>query len=261
MKVIITGGEGFIGKALAVCLSNLGCEVISVDRKIGIEAIDFFSNDSNLNEVDCVYHLAAQTSVFNTNHTQIMHDNIETFMAVCDACQRVGVKLVYASSSTAEPCNTTSLYGISKAFDEQYARCYNPEAIGVRFHNVYGPEPRQGTLLWSLLAQDSVTLYNLGRNVRHFTHIDDICKGLAVLAFVTEYDAPPLVNIANPEEITTLQLAREVRKYKPLDIELVTKIRDFDRKEQKVNESVFTLPLSYTSVSEGIRRIFSDKEK
>ena len=257
MKVIITGGEGFIGKALAVCLSNLGCEVISVDRKIGIEAIDFFSNDSNLNEVDCVYHLAAQTSVFNTNHTQIMHDNIETFMAVCDACQRVGVKLVYASSSTAEPCNTTSLYGISKAFAEQYARCYYPEATGVRFHNVYGPEPRQGTLLWYLLTQDSVRLYNLGRNVRHFTYIDDICDGLAYAAL----SDLPLVNIANPEETTTLQLAREVYKYKPLEIELVTKIRDFDRKEQKVNESVFTLHLSYTSVSEGIRRIFSDKEK
>ena len=256
MKVIITGGEGFIGKALAAFMSVRGNEVIIVDRKSGMEAEEYFSTH-DLSGIDYVFHLAAQTSVFNANKTDVIRDNIEVFKTVCDACRRYDTKLVYASSSTAEPCNTTSLYGISKAFAEQYARCYYPEATGVRFHNVYGPEPRQGTLLWYLLTQDSVRLYNLGRNVRHFTHIDDICYGLAYAAL----SDLPLVNIANPEETTTLQLAREVRKYKPLDIELVTKIRDFDRKEQSVNESVFTVPLSYMPVSEGIRRIFSDKEK
>lgn len=146
MKVIITGGESFIGKALAAYLSVHGNEVIIVDRKNGMEAGEYFSTH-DLSDIDCVFHLAAQTSVFNANKTDIIRDNIEVFKTVCDACRRYDTKLVYASSSTAEPCNTTSLYGISNAFAEQYARCYYPEATGVRFHNVYGPEPRQGTLL------------------------------------------------------------------------------------------------------------------
>lgn len=41
MKVIITGGEGFIGKALAAALIRRGVEVISIDRKSRIEAKDY----------------------------------------------------------------------------------------------------------------------------------------------------------------------------------------------------------------------------
>lgn len=250
MKVIITGGGGFIGKALAASLVKRGIEVISIDRNNGIEAGEYFTN-ADLSDIDCVFHLAAQTSVFNTNKTDIIRDNIDLFKIVCDACARYRVKLVYASSSTAAEGNTTSLYGISKRFNEEYARCYNPTATGVRFHNVYGPNPRQGTLLWCLLNQERVKLYNMGRNVRHFTHIDDIIESL-VFAYGSTL---PLVNAANPEETTTLQLAQEVQRYKPLEIELVEQERDFDRKEQSVCEDIFTIPLQYTSVADGVKRI------
>ncbi len=256
MKAVITGGEGFIGKALAAHLKQRGADVIIIDRKSGTEAGEWFMNNP-LDDVDVVFHLAAQTSVFNSNKTDIMHDNLEVFKIVCDVCAARNVKLVYASSSTANEDNTTSLYGISKHFNEQYAACYNPKATGVRFHNVYGPEPRQGTLLWSLLNNEHVALYNNGQNVRHFTYIDDIVESL-IFAAGTSHQ---LINAANPEATTTLQLAEMVSKYKPIDIRLVASERNFDRKEQKVNESVYTVPLHYTPVAEGIRRIFNDDEQ
>lgn len=255
MKFIITGGEGFIGKALALTLKKRGIEVLSVDRLNGMEAGEYFMS-ADLSGISCVYHLAAQTSVFNKNKSDIIHDNIEVFKIVCDACARQGVKLVYASSSTASEGNTTSLYGISKRFNEDYARCYYPSAVGVRFHNVYGPNPRHGTLLWHLLNNERVKLYNNGRNVRHFTWIGDIVEAL-IFAYGSN---TTLMNAANPEIITTLHLAEIVSKYKPLEIELVDEIRDFDRKEQSVNESVYTVPLQYTSVAEGIKRIFHNEE-
>ena len=62
------------------------------------------------------------------------------------------------------------------------------------------------------------------------------------------------------EEVSTLHLAELVSKYKPLEIELVKKTRDFDRKEQSVNESIYTVPLHYTPVADGIERIFKGKE-
>lgn len=253
MKVIITGGEGFIGTALAVSLAMRGVTVVRVDRKNGPagEIAEFFRN-IDMSDVDCVYHLAAQTSVFNENHPQIMHDNIEAFKLVCDVCADCNVKLVYASSSTAAQGNTTSLYGITKRFNEEYARCYNPTATGVRFHNVYGPYPRRGTLLWRLLNDERVKLYNGGRNVRHFTYIDDIIESL-IYAYGC---CRPLINAANPEETTTLQLAQLVKQYKHVEIELVENERKFDRVAQSVDKSVFTVPLYYTPISEGIRRIF-----
>lgn len=252
MKVIITGGEGFIGKALAAALIRRGVEVISIDRKKGIEAKDYFDTVPNLNEADCVYHLAAQTSVFNNQHNLICQDNIETFMSVCDACKRAGVKLVYASSSTANPCNTTSLYGISKQFNEQYARCYNPQATGVRLHNVYGPNPRQGTLLWHLLNDNPARLVNGGRNVRHFTYIDDVVEGL-IYAYGCNQ---PLINIANPEETSVYDFASLVQVHNNVEISLLTEKRDFDRKAQVVDDAIHTVPLQYIQVREGIAKIF-----
>lgn len=252
MKVIITGSEGFIGKALASELNRRGVEVVSIDRRIGIEAGEYFTN-TDLTGIDCVYHIAAQTSVFNQNKADILRDNIELFKTVCDACIRYNVKLVYASSSTAAAGNATSLYGISKRFDEDYARCYNPLATGVRFHNVYGPNPRQGTLLWYMLNNERVKLYNEGRNVRHFTFIDDIVE-ILLYAWGCNFQ---LLNAANPEKTSTLHLAEIVSKYKPLEVELLTAKRDFDRKVQSIEESVYTVPVQYTPVSEGIRRIFN----
>lgn len=252
MKIVITGGEGFIGKALAAALSRRGAEVIIIDRTKGIEAKDFFDTVPNLHDADCVYHLAAQTSVFNTNHAQIMYDNIETFMAVCSACKRAGVKLVYASSSTANSPNTTSLYGISKRFDEEYARCYNPHATGVRLHNVYGPNPRQGTLLWHLLHDNPVRLVNGGRNVRHFTFIDDVVEGL-IYAYGCNRQ---LINVANPEEMSVYDFALAVQAHNEAEISLLTEKREFDKIAQTVDDSLFTVPLPYTPVKEGIRRVF-----
>ena len=129
--MIVTGSEGFIGKALCRELAKRGVEVIGLDRKCGTEATEVCELLKN-GGIDCVFHLAAQTSVFNGNLEQIRRDNIDTFMRVADACNQNHVKLIYASSSTANPENTTSMYGISKYFDEQYASIYCKAATGCR---------------------------------------------------------------------------------------------------------------------------------
>ena len=247
MKFIVTGSEGFIGKALVFELQRRGAEVIKIDRKDGTEAKDiakYLAND----DIDGVFHLAAQTSVFNDNIEQIKQDNIDTFMVVCDACRDKHIKLVYASSSTANGCNTTSMYGISKHFNEQYATKYNKKATGVRLHNVYGPNPRQGTLFWNLLNKKRVKLYNGGENIRHFTYISDIVGGL-IYAYGSNRS---LLNVANPEKAITLNFAEIVRSYNGVEIELVSDSLNFDNLEQKVDNTIYTVPLSYLTISEGI---------
>ncbi len=269
MKVIITGSEGFIGHALSLALQKRGIEVIGIDRKNGQEAADIAKYMPD--DLDAVFHLAAQTSVFNEDLIQIRKDNIDTFMAVVDACAKHPnrPKLVYASSSTANPPNTTSMYGITKHFAEVYARIYLPSATGARLHNVYGSNQRQGTLLWCLLNQDNVTIYNDGKNVRHFTYIDDVVEGL-IYAYGCN---KPLVNIASPEETSVADFAialneavKSVRLLYALDVgngiittcHFVPEVRAKDRYEQTIDTRVPGVPLDYTSLHDGLAKVALD---
>ena len=259
MKVIITGSEGFVGRALSQALQKRGIEVIGIDRKNGQEAADIAKYMPE--DLDAVFHLAAQTSVFNEDLIQIRKDNIDTFMAVIDVCAKHPnrPKLVYASSSTAYPPNTTSMYGITKHFAEVYARIYLPTATGARLHNVYGPNQRQGTLLWCLLNQDKVTIYNEGKNVRHFTYIEDIVEGL-IYAYGCN---KPLINIANPTQtsvrqfISTLKCAMEDGAKVPFRTRCVLDptIRDKDRFDQVVDTRLPGVPMDYTPLLDGLRNV------
>ena len=260
-KFIVTGSEGFIGKALVAFLRHRGASVVCVDRAPGTEVSDIESvimselENKEDGELRCVFHLAAQTSVFNRDTRQILNDNIAAFIAVCDSCARHNVRLVYASSSTAADGNTTSMYGISKRFNEEYARCHHPLACGIRFHNVYGPEPRQGTLLWYLMHDEVVTLYNGGDNIRHFTYIDDAVEGLwyAYANFVHG-----VVNVANPEQYRIWEFARAVSEYNGVKIVFERTIRDRDNSTQSLDNSKVLLPLQYRTVQEGLGAIFGE---
>ena len=261
-KVIVTGSDGFIGRVLAERLRRIGYEVFGIDRKSGHD-IREVSGLLRAGGVRYVFHLAAQTSVFNTDHQKIFDDNLEAFYYVCDHCKMNGVKLVYASSSTAEPCNTTSMYGLSKNFAERYAFIYNREATGVRLHNVYGANPRQGTLLHTLLNNECVTLYNNGANVRCFTFIDDIVEGLIHAASIVV----PLLNCVNNEPMTILKFARMVQELQiehamePVKLNVVPQVREHDNPEQSVNNSIPAIRLRYRSVSEGLKLCFDEKEE
>lgn len=256
MRIVVTGSEGFIGKALCRILGSRGVEVVGIDRVLGAEASGVPCLLAG-GGVDAVIHLAAQTSVFNADHEKILHDNVDSFVAVADGCARFGVKLVYASSSAANPCNTTSMYGVSKYFDEVYASIYCRKATGVRLHNVYGPEPRKGTLLYTLMNSEKVSLYNGGMNTRCFTYIDDVVEGL-IYAIGS---GKKLINIVNPESCTIMQFAEEVGKYNGIDIQCVPERREFDNPVQSVDEGIFSVPLDYTSISKGIAKVFGCEER
>lgn len=254
VKIIVTGSEGFVGKALVTKLKKRNdVEVICIDRLIGIEAdtIGEYMDDS----VMAVFHLAAQTSVFNTDLKQIERDNIATFIEVVDQCNKYNVRLVYASSSTANDGNTTSLYGLSKRFDEEFASMYAKNAIGVRLHNVYGHEQRHGTLLNILMTQPEVTLFNNGQNVRCFTYIDDATDGLIAAYGYTDYRRK-IVNVVNFEPITIKAFAEEVQKYNDVKLVLDPNRRERDNVTQSVDGKVFTIPVTYRSYREGLKSIF-----
>lgn len=266
-KYIVTGSEGFIGKALVAFLVAGGHEVIGIDRKNGNEASDigkFLVTDDR--PVAGVFHLAAQTSVFNPEIEQIRKDNIDTFITVCNQCSYAGIRLVYASSSTAAPGNATSMYGISKRFDELYARLYHDDAWGVRLHNVYGPDPREGTLLWHLMNDDVVEIFNMGDNTRHFTHIDDAVRGLYDVMTMPRNECSPkaiksrIVNVANPEEMTVREFAIEVSARNGAKLHFGGSVIARDNSVQRIENEIISLSLHYKTVQEGLDAILGERD-
>lgn len=254
-KVMVTGSDGFIGSRLSEYLLQTNeYEVICVDRKHKFEvdeAIGIFRTKN----IDIVFHLAAQTSVWNNDIDQIKKDNIDSFIKLATACNEYGVKLVYASSSTANVLNTTSMYGISKRFNEEFAKIYCPLATGVRLHNVYGLNPRKDTLLWHCLNDEVVTLYNKGANKRSFTYIDDVVAAL-ICASKSKYK---LVNCCSKDNIcTTNEFVDKVSKYKPIIKKLVQDKKYMDNEEQVINDNIPNILTEYTSIDEGLKRLFNE---
>ena len=217
------------------------------DRKEGKEVTGITEED--LRKIDCVVHLAAQTSVWNKDYEQIVRDNIIAFVHIFNLCKKLNKKFIYASSSCS--INVTSPYGFSKLFDDLYAENYG---VGLRFHNVYGKDSREDTLLGICLNNDKVTLYNNGLNYRHFTYIDDVCGCVEKALSLTD----GLYNVVNPKENSVAEFVDEVRKYKDLEAIKTSEIREADKERQVIDFSHSNLIWKPTDIKEGIRKVFNE---
>lgn len=178
MKILVTGGAGFIGSHLVRQLMEAGDDVVSLDNLstglrdnlpegAQLEVMD--THDDKAEDLfrqehfDAVVHLAAQTLVSDSmvDPENDMYQNIAGTVHIMECCRKYGVKRVIFSSSAATygdvdekalPVQETlpqiplSFYGLTKMTVEKYLALYHM-AFGIhyvvlRFSNVYGE--RQG---------------------------------------------------------------------------------------------------------------------
>lgn len=184
MKVVVTGGAGFIGSSLVDALLARGDRIVAVDnfstgqRSFLVNAnrnssfrlvkADLLGEDTVLDDAiggaDAVVHLAANADVrFGWNHpTRDVEQNLIATQNVLEACRRTGVSRVLFSStgsvygeSTVIPTPEdapfpvqTSLYGASKAAAEGFLAAYAEGAsfsvTVFRFVSVLGPRYTHG---------------------------------------------------------------------------------------------------------------------
>jgi len=178
MKILITGGAGFIGSSLSeYLLNNTDAEVVVVDnyltgRKQNLPNNDRFrfikADANNFDDVssifqtfgfDYVYHYAAVVGVKRTLENPVLVlDDLQGIRNVLTLCKNTGVKRVfYASSSEVygepvhlpqhehtTPLNSRLPYAVVKNAGESFCRSYYQE-YGLeytifRFFNTYGPK-------------------------------------------------------------------------------------------------------------------------
>jgi len=211
MKILVTGGAGFVGTNLIISLKQKGHTLVSIDNySIGqksnhVEGVTYLDMDANEigsipNDFDLIYHLAGlsriQPSFLNPTETFIA--NTSSTNAILEFARARGTKVVYSGSSSKHHNPYQSPYALYKYLGEEICRMYKktydfPIEI-VRFYNVYGPfEITDGDWaavigLWrNLVAQGlPITIVGDGNQRRDFTHIDDIVDGLIKIGFSTK---------------------------------------------------------------------------
>ena len=160
MKVLLTGGSGFIGSHLERELRDAGHDVWVFDTKISNRHDLRFPH--NVNElfdhipVDTCVHLAAKVGRLfgEDNPMETVVDNVGMTALVAEACGKRGIRLAYASTSEVygdngdQTCDELegpftlphNLYGISKGMGEDVCEHYAPERLLIfRFSMPYGP--------------------------------------------------------------------------------------------------------------------------
>ena len=248
MRYLVTGGAGFIGSNTVDELVRRGHDVVVLDDlstgnaanldqvKAKIRFIqDSITNLEALREacrgVDCVIHLAAQTSVPRSVKDPIETNliNVDGTLNVLVAAHDAKVKrvvfacscAVYGITSVLPIKESASLapispYGLSKQVGEAYGRVfqelYGLEFVSLRYFNVFGPRqdpgsPYSGVLSIfnaALLGGTQPTIYGDGEQSRDFVYVGNVVE--AILLAAERKDAPGLaLNIGTGDRYTLNQ--------------------------------------------------------
>ncbi len=181
MKILLTGGAGFIGSHLLERLLARGDDAAVVDdfndyydpavKRRNLPRGGFRLHERDIRRAadlvaaekpDVLVHLAARAGVRPSLADPVLYDsvNVGGTLALLEACRRAGVgRFLFASSSSVygnapavpfreedEPLQTISPYGITKLLGEHYVRVYSRlhgiRATCLRFFTVYGPRQR-----------------------------------------------------------------------------------------------------------------------
>lgn len=249
MKILITGGAGFLGSHLAESLAARGDEIIVLDnfytgshRNLenvkNIEVIRTDVTEKFKLEVDYIYNLACPASPVHYQKfpVQTIRTSILGTLNALEEATRLGIPILQASTSEVygDPGSSpqTEAYwgnvnpiGIRACYDEgkraaetlmmDYRRQYNTQIKIVRIFNTYGPRMRfnDGRVVSNFIVQalsnKPITIYGDGSQTRSFCFVDDLIEVIQKIA-ATDVDVTGPVNIGNDKEFSMVELASTI---------------------------------------------------
>jgi UDP-glucose 4-epimerase len=252
MNFLITGAAGFLGSSIANQLAREGHQVRGLDDLSTGDPqalspdVHFTRGDVNdrpklwtlLQEVDCVYHLAARVSVpesilYPREYNAV---NVGGTVSLMEAMRDVGVRRVVFASSGAiygtqdiqpltegQTPRPNSPYAVSKLAAEYYIRTigglWGIETVSLRIFNAYGPgqhlpasnPPVVPYFLRQAVRNGTLVINGDGKQTRDYVYVDDV-----ISAMVAASTAPNLngliINIGSGKETSIRALAHLVLK-------------------------------------------------
>ena len=250
MNFLITGAAGFLGSALANYLTREGHQVRGLDDLSTGDPqalspnVHFTRGDVNdrpklwtlLQEVDCVYHLAARVSVpesvlYPREYNAV---NVGGTVSLMEAMRDVGVRRVILASSGAvygdqgeQPLNETAIpdpgspYAVSKISAEHYIRTigklWGMETVCLRIFNAYGPgqhlppshPPVVPHFLRQALRGGTLVVHGNGEQTRDYVYVDDVVSAMVAAATAPNVNGL-VINVGSGMETSIRELVKKV---------------------------------------------------
>jgi UDP-glucose 4-epimerase len=197
MKVLVTGGQGFIGGHVVSALAKAGHTPLVLGRRdfgplgpsggfVLADIRDYESVSEAISKVDRVIHLAALVGTERSIRMPeaFIETNVLGAINVFDACRFFGKPCVYASVGNGDDPN---LYAISKSTAARLAQMYNKEhgtrIIVARVFNAYGEGQRLGaegrlipTALDAALRNRPINVFGTGQKSDDFVYVGDVAR-------------------------------------------------------------------------------------
>lgn len=242
--VVVTGGAGFVGRAVVRGFRAQGLPVTVVDRRPlvtddpGVRNVVGELSDADVREsAVCdgaagVVHLAAITSVLRSAErpAETFETNVVITGELLELARRRGVERFLLASTNAvvgdvgtgtitedAPPRPLTPYGATKAAGEMllsgYAGAYGMAAGALRFTNIYGPGMAEKDsfvprLMRAALEGEGVAVYGDGKQCRDLVHVSDVVAG--VLAAWEAWLSGPAI-IGAGRSVSVLDIVEGVR--------------------------------------------------
>jgi len=202
--IIVTGGNGFIGKNLVNSLRNVGKEVHVVDftGTVFCEPMPFLklirTDDIFAQNIEVIYHQGACSDTTCYDPFYMMRVNLNYSMALLNICMSKNIRVIYASSAAVYGdgpfsenvvCEPKNLYAKSKYFFDEYVKCFqndlDSQVVGLRYFNVFGPHEGNKGKMASVIQQffqqikkeSKIKIFeNSEIYIRDFISVEDVIK-------------------------------------------------------------------------------------
>ncbi len=249
MKILVTGGNGLVGTELirqlldhekttqVVCIDNYYTSIPHNHAQFAKRNnFHFVQHDVcdpiESGEYDQIYHLACPASPVHYQKDQqyTLITNITGTLNVTKLAELTGARLLLASTSEVygDPAvnpqpetywgnvNTLgprSCYDEGKRVAETICTISDADTVIARIFNTYGPymaldDGRAvSNFILQALTDQPITMHGDGLQTRSFCYVQDTARGLITL--MNSHSAGP-VNIGNPDEVTLLELAKQI---------------------------------------------------
>ena len=299
MRIVVTGGAGFIGSHVVDLYIKEGHTVLVIDNlstgklknvnkrasfeKVDLRDIKSLSNVIDFFKPDIVNHHAFISSVrvSEENPEEFLINTLNSSLNILEVSKRYISQFIFASSAAVygegdtpfketDRENPVNPYGISKLTIEKlvkyYAEKFSFKFTILRYSNVYGPRQTpigetgvMAIFIEELINNKPLTIFGDGKSTRDFIFVEDVAKA-NILALLKE----GIFNISTGTETSILELTEKLEEISGRKVERIFLKKGSGVKRNSLDPSLSKRILGFsikTTLLDGIKKTLEYYEK